>query len=72
RSQNSRSSSADHGRLFKRVLLGMGCQSLICKLKAKLPDTVLGFLIGRLIFPPLLINIKLFDPLTLSLPPVLE
>lgn len=50
----------------------MGCQSLICKLKAKLPDTVLGFLIGRLIFPPLLINIKLFDPLTLSLAPVLK
>lgn len=50
----------------------MGCQSLIYKLKAKLPDTVLGFLIGWLIFPPLFVNIKLFDPLPLFLAPVLK
>lgn len=51
----------------------MGCQSLVCKLKAKLPDTVqLGFLIGQIIFPSLFINIKLFDSLPLLLALVLE
>lgn len=48
----------------------MGCQSLVCKLKAKLPDAVLGFLIGQIIFLPLFINIKLFDSLPLLLAPV--
>ncbi len=50
----------------------MGCQSLVCKLKAKLPDVVLGFLIGQVIFPSLFINSQLFDPLPLLLAPVLE
>ena len=50
----------------------MGCQSLVCKLKAKLPDAVLGFLTGQVIFPSLFINIKLFDSLPLLLTPVLK
>ena len=50
----------------------MGFQSLVCKLKAKLPDVVLGFLIGQVIFPSLFINIKLFDSLPLLLAPVLK
>ncbi|WP_205882347.1 hypothetical protein, partial [Lactobacillus sp. MRS-253-APC-2B] len=33
---------------------------------------MLGFLIGRLNFPPLFVNIKLFDPLPLFLAPVLK
>lgn len=50
----------------------MGCQSLVCKLKAKLPDAVLGFLTGQVIFPSLFINSQLFDPLPLLLTPVLK